>query len=610
MVRTRGAATFQQQFPLFHALITGDASRVAPVCTRQEAAKCGPGNLSATMLAVLLDTPSPAFQKLASRAPLEARLSLGASDSDLHNWLDLAQVTDSAALRQQLVAGRTALDLALALGRAEHATALIAAGASLQPLLPEDGQYDVPAAVPRTLWDQLSHHALTHYSGRRLARAPAALLPQLAQLALLAGQPTACLEVLQSAQLPGRELSGWDALTVVAQATVRGHLAIASHVIQCNVTGLLLPLLAQYSSLDRRVMHVLVPHLAQRVGRALLSNLLVKAAGDGEHEACATVLEVVTEQGLPLCFEHCRDVFQAFVRHDCPAQLAKLLLAASAALSPSQLMRLAGVAIQQDREALLEVLLAAGAPQSAELALEAVDCLACSCVAALLRRGPLPIDSAVPFQAIGSTALLYFHPILRILQTLQPRRSSKWWTLDSEMPQELRMLQLLLGAGHRPPVYHNIVVPPDPQLKAVFDPLRDRPQDFPTKQGNRSWLWLALNHPDWSRSNHREHPRAIKRAFETVLLAAARAKSERPAGRVVSIAAEAGRTGSTVEEQGGDMPERKRQRLIATAGPGSDGSSCAHSATRLAALPTDVLLHVLGLAARPLSAWVVLDAEL
>ena len=45
-----------------------------------------------------------------------------------------------------------------------------------------------------------------------------------------------------------------------------------------------------------------------------------------------------------------------------------------------------------------------------------------------------------------------------------------------------------------------------------------------------------------------------------------------------------------------------------TAAPGSDASSSC-SVSLLALLPTDVLLHVLRLAARPLSAWVVVTPE-
>mgnify|MGYP001079310773 CR=1 FL=1 len=41
----------------------------------------------------------------------------------------------------------------------------------------------------------------------------------------------------------------------------------------------------------------------------------------------------------------------------------------------------------------------------------------------------------------------------------------------------LRMLDVLLAAGYRPSMYHNIVVPPEPHPVAVLDPLKDRSRD-------------------------------------------------------------------------------------------------------------------------------------
>ena len=59
-----------------------------------------------------------------------------------------------------------------------------------------------------------------------------------------------------------------------------------------------------------------------------------------------------------------------------------------------------------------------------------------------------------------------------------------------------------------------------------------------------------------------------------------------------------------MQGQGSAKPPCKEQRLAQADLSGSEGSSYSSSAALLALLPSEVLLHVLRLAARPLSAWV------
>jgi len=47
----------------------------------------------------------------------------------------------------------------------------------------------------------------------------------------------------------------------------------------------------------------------------------------------------------------------------------------------------------------------------------------------------------------------------------------------------LHMLEMLLAAGHRPMVYQDVILPPATQPVAVFDPLKERPDDFATLEG-------------------------------------------------------------------------------------------------------------------------------
>ena len=102
MGRTRSSSVFQQQFPLFHALIAGDAEAVTALCATSEAAKCGPGNLSALMLALLLGRDEHLQQLLVAGAPLDAKLTLSSSDAEMRMWLTATQLTDSAVVRQEV----------------------------------------------------------------------------------------------------------------------------------------------------------------------------------------------------------------------------------------------------------------------------------------------------------------------------------------------------------------------------------------------------------------------------------------------------------------------------------------------------------------------------
>lgn len=84
------------------------------------------------------------------------------------------------------------------------------------------------------------------------------------------------------------------------------------------------------------------------------------------------------------------------------------------------------------------------------------------------------------------------------------------------------------------------------------------------------WLYLALQHPAWTPQQHRRFMPAFRKAAATLLLAARRGA---------------------------------RQASGSSDGDG-DGQS---PAAMLGALPHELLLHIIGLAAYPLSAWAPLD---
>ncbi|GAB4815859.1 hypothetical protein N2152v2_002905 [Parachlorella kessleri] len=308
MVLTRRSSALQRTFPLFHALIVGDAACIVATCTPQEAAKCGPGNLSALMLAILLDRDPFVPQLIAAQVPLDTTLTHSYSEAQVQKWLAAAQLTDRGLLRFELVAGRSALDIALSLGKAQVASILVAAGAGMQPFLfyRRFAQYKYEAIM--LVREQVMQYALAHWWSRGLCGVPATLLGQLALLALQLGHLEHCLTTLQAAAQRSVQLSSAEADAILQQAATKGHVSIALHVAQ-HSPGIAWDLLARgYITYCPTVAAALFPYLAQRYrqGRfnpphgGYLRLLVLRALHADQPGAALTVLHAVEAQQLQL----------------------------------------------------------------------------------------------------------------------------------------------------------------------------------------------------------------------------------------------------------------------------------------------------------------------
>ncbi|GAB4815871.1 hypothetical protein N2152v2_002917 [Parachlorella kessleri] len=318
MLCTRAESAFELEYPLFHALIAEDAQAVTALCASGEAAKCGPGNLSALMLALLLGKDQQLPQLMAAtaqcsraqggtvKAPLDACLTGSFSDPQLEKWLTAAHLKDMAVMRHQLVAKRTALDLAVGLGKVEQAKALLAAGAGLQPLLrgPYWGGRDrseSPAGQAHR--EHVRQYVLSVYSGDRLGSASAAILGQVARLALQAGQPHECLAALQAAAKRRVQLSRNATQSLFKEAVDGQHVDITMHVVQHSLSRLH-HLLVHMDSPSPSLSHppiaaVLFPYLAQQFaegrlqlpyGLGLILELALKA---NQPDAALSMLQAV-----------------------------------------------------------------------------------------------------------------------------------------------------------------------------------------------------------------------------------------------------------------------------------------------------------------------------
>ena len=166
-----------------------------------------------------------------------------------------------------------------------------------------------------------------------------------------------------------------------------------------------------------------------------------------------------------------------------------------------------------------------------------------------------------------------------------------------------RILESLWAAGYRPAVYRQARLPrflhpaPDAPALAELDPLAlhdaahprhaqlcsllpgwrlRQPRDSEKMQ---RLLFLARTGGAWSPATHHQWPPAFKQAARTLLLCAA-----------------AGSSGGSAAEGA--------QRAARTAARRRHSQRAPSEAARLlGALPADVLLHVVKLAAEPLSAW-------
>ena len=163
-----------------------------------------------------------------------------------------------------------------------------------------------------------------------------------------------------------------------------------------------------------------------------------------------------------------------------------------------------------------------------------------------------------------------------------------------------RILEALWAAGYRPAVYRQARLPAffrrtaDTPVFAELDPLAlydaAHPQHaqlrsllalyLPTRgppPAMQTLLFLARTGGAWSPATHHHWPRAFKQAARALLLCAA-------AGGHAA--------------QGG-----QHAMLLAPAPPGGQQSSASGALRLLGGLPPDVLLHVLKLAAEPLTVW-------
>ncbi|GAB4816124.1 hypothetical protein N2152v2_003170 [Parachlorella kessleri] len=504
------APNFQQEYPLFRALACNNTAEADKLSTPAEVRKCGPGNLSALMLALLLDADQLVPRLLAAGTPVNARLSLDHRDSQLSSWL-AAMGLGRSRCRTHLQVGRSALDLALRLDKAVQARALVEAGADLDAVL---GSGPCGRDL-HNLDPQVADATLAYYTMARLQAASPWLLCQVAQLTLLAGHGGgSCLQILQLAAQRGVAFALEDAEQLLWVAAKGPHrcLEVALWVVQhCPNSVWPLVVKSLYSQFAGEQEDVMVEsykgvsplQLAGAKGYAQVAMFLARAMVDSVwqllsprmwqkltqcvHPQVAAalfpyLLQQIEEGQLQLAgSEQLTLLLQHVVAHKQPATCLALLQAASQRglqLSAEEESVVFQWAVKQGLPGLVVQFLEAGASVSLEAILAAVEGLSAPCLAVLLLHKPAPqVDRTSPycknlFDPWQYTGHWWTCPILRTLQNNSRQRRDDCCADDEVAIKALCVLELLLDAGYRPATYETITWEGDPK---VINPLEDRP---------------------------------------------------------------------------------------------------------------------------------------
>ncbi|GAB4815985.1 hypothetical protein N2152v2_003031 [Parachlorella kessleri] len=517
MVRTRGTSSFQQQFPLIHALISGDSAQVAALCTPQEAAKqqssdvrlsedasalldqaAAKGQVQVAMH-VVKPSPRSVWGLLSGLGPtpwssyaverlhpsvatelfayLAQQLLLGklelqhlggleflieaalqaAQPASALLMLQAAQNKQEASQpeqqqeqpqerrqrrqqvqREQLLLSDASLTKLLAvaasMGHAGVVQYLLQQGAAVLPLLLDTRRSHGMALEPwaytridRSVASLLFSHLVQQYADGSLPVLSSRELEKLLREAVRYSQSDACISLLRTAvaRLEQAEVAA-AASAALREAALHQQPSVVIYVARHYGTSLLWPLFDVGTSTSNAVVHEVVLHVAGQVSSGAmqldsrrLGLLVSKGAKNHDQEACAAILAAAAQQQVQLTAQDSCMTLQACIRAGCPAELVSLLLRVGDALDSSQLRSLTSRAASYNLGMVLEQLLQAGAAIDPGLVSIAIESLSSSCLAVLLRWGPLPVDTRKPVPHMYTwLGFDYRCPILQVMQEL------------------------------------------------------------------------------------------------------------------------------------------------------------------------------------------------
>ncbi|GAB4822321.1 hypothetical protein N2152v2_009367 [Parachlorella kessleri] len=130
----RAAYEFQQQYPLFAALLLQQRGAISKLCGGPLAAALGPGSISVLHVCALVNDAASVEPLVAAGASLNASLTLSWVDPGLRRWLATGKGRLPRHKVYWLIEGSTPLQLAVLLGHRRTVQALVLAGADVASL--------------------------------------------------------------------------------------------------------------------------------------------------------------------------------------------------------------------------------------------------------------------------------------------------------------------------------------------------------------------------------------------------------------------------------------------------------------------------------------------
>ncbi|GAB4819707.1 hypothetical protein N2152v2_006753 [Parachlorella kessleri] len=203
----------------------------------------------------------------------------------------------------------------------------------------------------------------------------------------------------------------------------------------------------------------------------------------------------------------------------------------------------------------------------------------------------------------AGTLMGFSCPVLRLLKGT----SSHYW-LDGPLSatQEhaaVRIAELLHAAGYKPAAYEHVYVAGGawdlPVLMPTFEPLKDCPDWFPVL-GRSRYVFAALQQQPWTPAAHAAFPAVFQAAARALLLSAR--KLAQQAAPAESLGAQPMEECQSTDASGSSSGS-SRLGTSCTGCRGMVEAAPARPSPSLGELPPELLLHVLALAAYPLTAW-------
>jgi hypothetical protein len=261
------------------------------------------------------------------------------------------------------------------------------------------------------------------YEAGRLAIDSSVHLGYLARSAAGAGMAPVCRRILRTAAQQGLALRLKDATAVMLDAASCGGQEAPQLVLEMLQAGGKALQLLTVDRVATNVSAAAIPYLARQLELGSLSvesseqfSRLLRWAVERDPGACLSMLRTRTAQRFTLSTQDASYLLQRATWRLHVGLIKHLTETAGAVLEPDDAQSCTVNAAATNCADALELLLDLGAPLSTPLLLVVINCLSSDCLAVLMRRGPLPVDTTAMHYE-DDYYLAWSCPVLQLLET-------------------------------------------------------------------------------------------------------------------------------------------------------------------------------------------------